>query len=97
MSSPTSSAGREGENPTHCGPIESEAATHLVGEVPLLAFGTERRVILLTYRSAADRLSLSLFAEKEAIMTGPARASKRVVLSGPLAEYAPGFAAELER
>ena len=30
-------------------------------------------------------------------MTGPARASKRVVLSGPLAEYAPGFAAELER
>ncbi|WP_146207224.1 tyrosine-type recombinase/integrase [Nocardioides silvaticus] len=30
-------------------------------------------------------------------MTGPARASKRVVLSGPLAEYAPGLAAKLGR
>ena len=30
-------------------------------------------------------------------MTGSARASKRVVLSGPLAEYAPGLAAKLGR
>ena len=30
-------------------------------------------------------------------MSGPVRVPKRVVLSGPLAEYEPGFAAEVQR
>jgi integrase/recombinase XerD len=30
-------------------------------------------------------------------MADPARAPKRVVLTGPLAEYGPGFAAEIHR
>jgi integrase/recombinase XerD len=35
--------------------------------------------------------------EKEAIMVGPASVPKNVLLSGPVAEYGPGFAAEVQR